>query len=473
VYAALVAIALFLGFAIGSSGKGGKETGPPPEENVADRSLPQPSEPSGVVASKKKKKKKKSKTEKAAAPAQKPEVEAESEPESESEPEPEPELRPEPEIVDASAEEGGKKKKKKKKKKSRAANSATGGEAKAPKSSVAAAPTVSKPASEGKENKPKGANGNIKSSPKPQADDDGWIVEKPKKRKGGGGGRQQSKQLNSSHPNAPASAAAAGGGEHKTSVTIPAKKVGIIIGPKGATMKSVEAATETKLDISAPKADEKMTPKQAEKATATVVISGAPENCERARAAIRELCDKGYTALTQGEGFSENYVSVHPQVLSEIVGPGGSVIRALQEKLGVKVSIPSTEWKPGVPQVGKVKPARVGLAGPKDACVRAKAAIQSIARFHHHELTHPGLVHEEVYVPGEFFHCVIGARGSEIRHIKGNYQCDVHMPNADSYSENVVVVGRKSNVDKAVTHILNLLDRDTEMREKKYDEEYY
>mmetsp|Transcript_12072 Transcript_12072/g.24982 ORF Transcript_12072/g.24982 Transcript_12072/m.24982 type:complete len:187 (+) Transcript_12072:731-1291(+) len=183
------------------------------------------------------------------------------------------------------------------------------------------------------------------------------------------------------------------------------------------------------------------------------------------------MTSQGYTALTEAEGFSENYVSVHPRYLAELVGSGGSTIRAIQTNLDVKVTIPPTDWKPNSPQVGKVKNVKVGVAGSKDACVKAKQCIQQIVRYHHSEVTHPGLIHEEVDIPPEFYHCVIGPRGSEIKHIRGNYQCDVHIPNEDSHSEYTIVVGKKSNVDRAISHIHNLMDRDSEMRQRKYDDE--
>ena len=94
--------------------------------------------------------------------------------------------------------------------------------------------------------------------------------------------------------------------------------------------------------------------------------------------------------------------------LSELIGPGGSIIRAIQDKLEVKITIPDTDWRPGR-QVVKAKPAKVGVAGSKEACVQAKACITSIARYHHHEVTHPGMTHKEVDVPPEYLNFVRAA----------------------------------------------------------------
>jgi len=253
------------------------------------------------------------------------------------------------------------------------------------------------------------------------------------------------------------------------SVTIDAKKVGIVIGPKGATMKALEEATGTKLDINAPGKDDKPSSKQIK---ATVVVSGSPDGIPKAKKAILELADKGYANILQGEGFAEQSIQVHPRFLSEIVGPGGTVIRRLQETLEVNVTIPPTDWKPNNKNQ-EVKMCNLGIAGARPNCKQAKQVIQALMRYHHHEITHPGVVHEEVDVPPEFYHCVIGPRGSEIRHIRGNYKCDVYMPSSDSYSRNVIVVGKQNMVDKTITHIMNLIDRDTERRDQKFDDEYY
>lgn len=268
---------------------------------------------------------------------------------------------------------------------------------------------------------------------------------------------------------APASAPVAAPTSTDT-VAVDAKKIGIIIGPKGATMISIQEATGCTLDINAPDKDAK----PGTGAKATVAIAGPDkESCTKAKQAIQELATKGYARLLQADGFGEFSIQVHPRVLSEIVGPGGKCIQALQKTLDVKITIPSTDWKPGKVQVGKATMCQVGIAGSKENSKLCKEAIKQIMEYHHSEITHPGMIHEEVYVPQEFFHCVIGPRGSEIKHIKGNYKVDMYMPNADSNTENVIVVGKQSNVDKAISYIQLLMDRDSEQRAQKYSDEYH
>jgi hypothetical protein len=228
-----------------------------------------------------------------------------------------------------------------------------------------------------------------------QADmDAGWEVEGAKKKKTGG-----KKKGSQASPNADPNA------EIKDSITVEARKMGIIIGPKGATLQGVQAATNTKIDT--PQRDRE------DRSPAKVMVSGRADDVKRAIAALKELCDKGYTTVTQDKGFTEQSVAVHPSVLSELIGPGGSIIRAIQDKLEVKITIPDTDWRPGR-QVVKAKPAKVGVAGSKEACVQAKACITSIARYHHHEVTHPGMTHKEVDVPPEYLNFVRAAPRSSL-----------------------------------------------------------
>jgi len=149
-----------------------------------------------------------------------------------------------------------------------------------------------------------------------------------------------------------------------TSVSIDASRVGIIIGPKGATMNAIQEKTGTKLDVNAPKPDEKTSGGSNQfrpvvggknKAKATVVISeGSTEGQKAAKKAILELADRGYATLLQAEGFGESSVSVHPRFLSEIVGPGGKIIKAIQSELDVKLTIPKTDWTPKTVQVRSI-----------------------------------------------------------------------------------------------------------------------
>ncbi|KAL3904514.1 MAG: hypothetical protein SGARI_004891, partial [Bacillariaceae sp.] len=212
-----------------------------------------------------------------------------------------------------------------------------------------------------------------------------------------------------------------------------------------------------KLEVNAPDKDAVPNKRSNKPLQATVVITDgtSPEALQKAKQCVLDLAARGYSSLLQADTFGESYIQVHPRSLSEIVGPGGKTIQAIQTALQVKLSIPKTDWKPNTPQIGNIAPSvKVGIAGDDKANVKkCKTVIQELLKYHHTEITHPGFIHEEVYVPQEFFHCVIGPRGSEIKPIRGNYKVEVYMPSNGSNSENVICVGRKQNVDKAISYI--------------------
>lgn len=150
-------------------------------------------------------------------------------------------------------------------------------------------------------------------------------------------------------------------------VTIDSSRVGIIIGPKGATMNAIQEKTGVKLDVNAPKPDDAAAGSNGggnnqfrpvrggmmKKQTATVIITGGTnESRVIAKKAILELADRGYSSLLMGDQFGESTVTVHPRFLSNIVGPGGKIIKLIQSECNVKLTIPkNVDWTPKTIQV--------------------------------------------------------------------------------------------------------------------------
>jgi hypothetical protein len=81
------------------------------------------------------------------------------------------------------------------------------------------------------------------------------------------------------------------------------KKVGALIGPKGATMHTIQDLTETKITM--PKTERDAT------AAATVSVVGTAEGVAKAISIMKELCNKGYAVALEGENFQESSISVH------------------------------------------------------------------------------------------------------------------------------------------------------------------
>lgn len=107
----------------------------------------------------------------------------------------------------------------------------------------------------------------------------------------------------------------------KSSVTIDSKKVGVIIGPKGSTLKLLQETFH--VEITTPKSDSiketLIAPPGAKSATAAVAtnaligVTGPAEGVAKAIKAITELSTKGYSSLLEGEDFKEGTITVHPQ----------------------------------------------------------------------------------------------------------------------------------------------------------------
>jgi hypothetical protein len=92
----------------------------------------------------------------------------------------------------------------------------------------------------------------------------------------------------------------------------------------------------------------------------------------------------------------------------------------------------------------------------------AKKLLTELMTYGHTEVSHPGLVHEEMDVSPSLYNLIIGARGGEIRHIQNSYKVQVNIPNADSLNAHVVVVGEPPAVRAAKAHIERIIQRATE-----------
>jgi plasmid stabilization system protein ParE len=100
---------------------------------------------------------------------------------------------------------------------------------------------------------------------------------------------------------------------------------------------------------------------------------------------------------------------------------------------------------------------RIGLAGGRDNIAQAKEVIREIMTYYHSTVVHPGIVHTGLTIPSRMYNMIIGAKGSEIRHIQNNFKVSVHIPDADSAVQDVLVVGEKSGVDQAVRYIQKIV----------------
>lgn len=237
-----------------------------------------------------------------------------------------------------------------------------------------------------------------------------------------------------------------------TLLTVEARKLGLLIGPKGITKIGMQTATGT--EILMPKVEKDFV------GPVEIAVTGTAEGVARAVVALNELCNKGYCNLLADADFHEGYVAVHPRYLPDIIGKGGICIKAIQNHTGVKISTPSgyTRTTPAGETIVPAK-VKIGLAGHRDKVTVARNLILDLTKYYHTPVTHPDTVHVEMDVPSQYYNYIIGSKGSEIKHIQANFKVNVFIPNAESVNPNLLVVGEQAGVSGAEKHILKLVEK--------------
>jgi hypothetical protein len=105
---------------------------------------------------------------------------------------------------------------------------------------------------------------------------------------------------------------------------------------------------------------------------------------------------------------------------------------------------------------------KVDLAGNKGKIADLKKIVKELVKYYHTEVTHPGMVHEEISheeVNPSWYNLIIGKGGSEIRHVQNNFKVSVHIPNDMSQCENLLIVGLPENVAAAKAYILKIIEK--------------
>lgn len=240
-------------------------------------------------------------------------------------------------------------------------------------------------------------------------------------------------------------------------LTVEAKRLGLLIGVKGATRIAIQTATDTNIQM--PKTEKDST------GSVTITVTGVQANVDKAIYAMKELIAKGYAMMLAEEDFRESDVTVHPRFLPDIIGKGGAVIRALGSHTGVKITVPNATKAAGPD--GKIPKVKIGLAGPKEKVALCRNLVKELTKYYHTAVTHPGLIHEEMEIDSKYYNFIIGAKGSEIKHIQNSYKVSVHIPDADSLCPNVLIVGEEANVGNAKRHIEKLIEKVNERNNPK------
>lgn len=255
---------------------------------------------------------------------------------------------------------------------------------------------------------------------------------------------------------APQAAAIPADQPHVT-INIPEKKLGIVIGPKGKTLKYIQEKTGvTRIDTFGE--------------TATIVGEDM-EAVTKAETAIKELIEKGYMSMAYDD-YKQDFVTVQERYLPDLIGTRGAIIIKIKEELSVEVNIPEGARKPAgaFGEEKEKKPeakVKVSLAGEAVNVAKAKEVIESIIMKGCHPVTHPGQIAEEMDIDPENYRYIIGRAGSEMKHIQKNFRVKVVIPKEGSLNSKVVIVGEEADVPRAVKYIKKTIEGMAEENEKR------
>ena len=171
-------------------------------------------------------------------------------------------------------------------------------------------------------------------------------------------------------------------GEPQLKVPVPNKDVGLVIGKGGATISAMQQRTGANIQV----------PSQADADdpnTRTIAVYGSANACQMAQqeilavlqnAASSQQAGAGGSGGAAGAGGARVQITLTPDQCGLVIGRGGCVIQAMQQRTGARIQIPNDV----VP--GSVPPVRmVSISGPEDACARAKAEIDAMVGQQHQQ----------------------------------------------------------------------------------------
>jgi len=167
-----------------------------------------------------------------------------------------------------------------------------------------------------------------------------------------------------------------------TTVSIDPKKLGIVIGPKGSTMKRIEEISKCRLRTI------DQDPSIQAKSAHIRVEGPDAESVREACRLVTDLCSKGYSAKLEGGDFTESFVEISARSIPDLVGTGGAVIKALRDSTGAVVNMPPQKK---LATGGSDKLVKVSIAGPKASVAAAKEAIHDILTKYKATLSPPPL----------------------------------------------------------------------------------
>lgn len=218
-------------------------------------------------------------------------------------------------------------------------------------------------------------------------------------------------------------------------INIPSSQYGKIIGTNGKTLADLQTATGTKINI--PKAG----------AGTIVTITGDAAGVDKARAALKDIVQQGYSSLLLPPSTLTTEISVDEKFLGRIIGASGSNIKRIQDHTGVKINLP--------PQGSKSS--KITLVGKTDEIRRAKEIIDDLLSHGYSPVTHPDQIKVELPIKASDVRFIVGPKGQTIKSIQGDTNTKINTPKADDINPVVTIVGTSEGVKRAEKQILKVI----------------
>mmetsp|Transcript_9530 Transcript_9530/g.10768 ORF Transcript_9530/g.10768 Transcript_9530/m.10768 type:complete len:361 (+) Transcript_9530:221-1303(+) len=207
-------------------------------------------------------------------------------------------------------------------------------------------------------------------------------------------------------------------------VEISSEDMGLVIGKKGCNLADLEEATGCTFQTP------DKTFKGAKARPQKVRINGLPEEVEKAKQAIRELADQGFSALLDGLSQTvRNEVTVHPDLHNRIYGKDGNIIRAISSGANVRVDMPDK----GTGGVIRLKGSDAGVEAAREAILQLVATGIS-------DLTHPGQFVDEFSFPGNKLFHLFGLKGKVIRDLQDETDTRINVPKKEERTGPSVII---------------------------------
>ena len=172
--------------------------------------------------------------------------------------------------------------------------------------------------------------------------------------------------------------------------------------------------------------------------------SSASSSSLTAKSGSKKADGEGGSTYTP-EAYEEMYIPF--KFHAQLIGAKGATLQQLQQGTGAKIDMPKKDS-------GSTK---VQITGPSEGVRAAKGAIDSLISKGYSTITHPGYVHDDLSVPDDKMGHIIGPSGAYIKAIQDKTKTRINLPDKDSGSSRVTIVGKKDDVRSARLAIKELL----------------